>query len=185
MMFGAWDSGRTGESNLTVVKRTVSCLKLMRLFPLLIMAALLPYVSHSADALNESQFLALVDKTIIEMMRSWPSEYERGSSIDVLVVKDEVLRDRLTKKYQQFEKWLKFENEGAVVFDKKSQSNVHKASKKDVYLNEFSLEKQNAATSTIRWNRIISSLGGFSKTVTMKLIDGKWDVTEIKLDSVS
>jgi hypothetical protein len=39
--------------------------------------------------------------------------------------------------------------------------------------------------SVVQWARTISSIGGFTKSVTLSFSDGAWVISEIKLDAVS
>ncbi len=137
----------------------------------------------SEELPTDEEFSVLVDQTIVPMVRSFLGADKKDGTFDVVIVDKRHLREKLSKTYVDLEKLLRFEDENAVVF--KGHSYLHKKTEKEVYLNKFFVVKRDAGSRIFRWSRICCDLGGTSETVTMKMVDGKWKVTDIKLESVS
>ena len=131
------------------------------------------------DAPDAPQLLG----TIVPLVRGYGPRTNISAPLDVVIVTNAPARSKLSADYSKLNDSLKFENEDGVFFD--GQAYVHKPSKTRSYVSTFVVISRDRDQCVVEWNRVISSVGGTTKTVTMRLVDGKWKVTEIKLKSVS
>lgn len=155
----------------------------MRLIRILLLTVLTSFVAYCLDPPSNDQLLILVDKAVVPLVRGYWQNANGNPSFDVVIVTNVALSRQLSKKYSQLGKSLKFEDTNAIGLD--GQANLYKASKTKVYVNEFFVTSRDGDKCTVEWNRDISPLGGFTKTVTMRLVRGKWRILDIKLKSVS
>jgi hypothetical protein len=130
-----------------------------------------------------NQTVVLVDGAVLPLVRSYSATAKENSAFDVVIVADAALRKKLSEKYGKFDKWLKFEPDDAIV----SRKNVyiHKASNREVYVNRFDVVSDEKKVCVVEWSRTISSIGGFTKTITLTFSEGGWIISEIKLKAVS
>jgi hypothetical protein len=156
---------------------------------LLICFAFLFAIAEIARAKTpENDHLAvLVDGTVVPLVRSYSAATNQGPFFDVVIIENSTLRNKLSEKYIKLNKWLKFEPKDGVVFkvSKGGGIYIHKATGQAVYVNTFDVIASKENKNSVRWVRIISGLGGFTKIVTMFISDNKWTIVDVKLETVS
>ena len=136
---------------------------------------------------ENDQLAVLVDGTVVPLVRSYSAATNQGPFFDVVIIENSTLRKKLSEKYIKLNKWLKFEPKDGVVFkvSKGGGIYIHKATGQAVYVNTFDVIASKENKNSVRWVRIISGLGGFTKIVTMVISDNKWTIVDIKLEIVS
>jgi hypothetical protein len=136
---------------------------------------------------ENDQLVVLVNGTVVPLVRSYSTATNQGPFFDVVIVENPTLRKELSEKYGKLSKWLKFEPKDGVVFkvSKGGGIYIHKATGQAVYVNTFDVIASKENKNSVRWVRDISSLGGFTKIVTMVFSDDKWTVVDVKLETVS
>lgn len=155
----------------------------------LICFVLLFAISATANATipTNDQIIALVDGTIFPLVQSYSVATNQDPFFDVVIIKDDVIRKKLSEKYIKLNKWLKFESENGVTFNtnKNGGTYIHKATGRIVYVNTFDVIASKENKCSVRWVRTISSLGSFTKIVSLVFSDNRWTIADIKLETVS
>jgi hypothetical protein len=154
----------------------------------LICFALLFAIAETANAATPKgdQLIALVDGTVVPLVQSYITA-TNNIAFDVVIIEDASLRKKLLAKYIKLGKWLKFEPKDAVTFKVGKGGGVYydKATGEAVDVNTFDVISREKNQCVVRWGRILSSVCGFTKIVTLNFTDNKWVVVGVKLETVS
>jgi len=144
--------------------------------------------SANAQLPARAQMVGLIDGALLSMIQPMVQSTNAATSgnfFEVVIIEDATLRKELSPKYAKFDKWLKFEPENAITYDDKRNTYVHKATNCQIYVNRFNVIGQDKDKCLVGWTRTLSSLGGFTKTVTLTFSKGAWIISEIILKAVS
>jgi hypothetical protein len=138
-----------------------------------------------------NQFCALVDGALLPFLQCNTNEAatNKSSGFVVVIVDNADLREKLSEKYLAFSKCFKFEPEKAVLWRSGSNGHaegyIHKATGRLVCVDRFEVVSTKENKCSVKWSDVYASLGGFTKIVTLVLVDNKWTVGGIKLETVS
>ena len=137
----------------------------------------------NASAPQKDQLMALVDGAVLPMVKTYSSQTNTSGNFDVIVIDDQDTCLQLRDKYSRWSNWMKFETADSVIV--KDGVYVHKATNHRVYVNRFVLLGRSEHKCEVQWTRVIASLGGFSKRITLIWKHNAWKVADVKLISVS
>jgi hypothetical protein len=127
-----------------------------------------------------NQYLAAIDSTLVPIVKrinfATPSV---ARSIDVVIISDFNLREKLSSNYFSYSKYFVFDSRNSVEF--KEGGYRDRKTGKDVCINDFKLDISTNNLVIMSWNRVCGNLGGSFYKVEMKSIDDKWVVIGVKL----
>ena len=151
----------------------------------LVAIIILSAVTAIADTnkLTEDQLTVLIDNTVLPIVKSYCDSSKKGDPHDVIIEEVAATRKRLSAKYQDQDKCLKFELSSSILYT--NGSRFLQPSNTEVYVNKFHLIQNIKDECIVEWDRSYSSLSATTKRIVLKRSKGKWIVSEIKLISVS